>query len=98
AALPDPAARRILDETAQDLAFALSHVVHLFHPQIIVLGGGLSQVGEPLRALVETALRGFVMDAFASSVRVALAALGEDAVPVGALELARRSYRHTTDN
>jgi glucokinase len=84
----DPAARRLLQETAQDLAFGLSHVVHLFHPQIIVLGGGLSGVGEPLRASVEGALRSFVMEAFAPAPKIALAALGEDAVPVGALVLA----------
>jgi glucokinase len=84
----DPAARRLLQETAQDLAFGLSHVVHLFHPEIIVLGGGLSGVGEPLRASVEGALRSFVMEAFAPGPKVALAALGEDAVPLGALKLA----------
>jgi len=85
----DAAAQRILQETAEDLAFGLSHVAHLFHPEIIILGGGLSSVGEPLRAAVETALRGFTMEAFAPGPRVALAALGEDAVPAGALELAR---------
>ncbi len=85
----DATARRVLNQTAEDLAFGLSHVVHLFHPAIIVLGGGLSGVGEPLRATVEKALRNFVMDAFAPGPRVALAGLGEDAVPVGAVELAR---------
>ncbi|HWH72495.1 MAG TPA: ROK family protein [Candidatus Sulfotelmatobacter sp.] len=85
----DAAARRILEETAEDLAFGLSHVVHLFHPQIIVLGGGLSLIGEPLRAPVQQALSQFIMEAFAPGPRIALAALSEDAVPVGALELAR---------
>ena len=85
----DAAACRILKETAADLAFALSHVVHLFHPEIIILGGGLSLVGEPLRRAVGDALRSFVMEAFAPGPQMALAALGEDAVPVGALELAR---------
>jgi len=85
----DATARRVLNQTAEDLAFGLSHVVHLFHPAVIVLGGGLSGIGEPLRATVEKALRNFVMDAFAPGPRVALAGLGEDAVPVGALELAR---------
>jgi glucokinase len=89
AALPDPAAQRILRETAEDLAFALSHVVHLFHPQIIVIGGGLSGIGEPLRVVVETALRPLMMEVFLPGPRVVLAALGEDAVPVGALEMAR---------
>jgi glucokinase len=85
----DDAAARILRETAQDLAFGLSHVVHLFHPEIIVLGGGLSLVGEALRAEVEHALQPLVMDAFAPGPRVALASLGEDAVPIGALLLAK---------
>jgi glucokinase len=86
----DPAAHRILDETAEDLAFGLSHVTHLFHPEVIVLGGGLSSVGEPLRAAVEKALAGFLMEVFRPGPRVLLAALGEDAVPVGALALALR--------
>lgn len=85
----DADARRILESTAQDLAFGLSHVMHLFHPEIIVLGGGLSHLGEPLRAAVAGFLPDFLMAAFAPGPRVALAALGEDAVPTGALELAR---------
>jgi glucokinase len=84
----DAAAKRILAELAEDLGFGLSHVVHLFHPQAIVLGGGLSGIGEPLRAAVERALPPFTMEAFAPGPRVAIAALGEDAVPVGALLLA----------
>lgn len=89
-----PLARSILDEVSEDLAFGLSHVTHLFHPAVIVLGGGLSLMGEPLRAAVEAALSRFVMEAFAPGPRVALAALREDAVPVGALLLAAsRLYR-----
>lgn len=87
----DTAAKRILKETAEDLAFGLSHVVHLFHPEAIVLGGGLSLVGEPLRAAVESALRSFTMEAFAPGPQIRLTALGEDAVPVGALELAKHA-------
>jgi glucokinase len=82
------AAQKILHETADDLAFGLSHVTHLFHPEIIVLGGGLSLVGEPLRAAVENALPKYIMHAFAPGPQIALAALTEDAVPVGALALA----------
>ena len=85
----DGAAKRILEETAGDLAFGLSHVTHLFHPQAIILGGGLSNVGEPLRVAVERALRGFIMEAFQPGPQVALSVLREDAVPLGALELAR---------
>lgn len=89
----DLAAKKILDETAEDLAFGLSHVVHLFHPAIIIIGGGLSGMGEPFRLAVQNALGRFVMEAFAPGPPVKLAELGEDAVPVGALELARDRVR-----
>ncbi len=85
----DSAAIRILHETAEDLAFGLSHVVHLCHPEIVIVGGGLSGVGEPLREALEQALPGFLMEVFRPGPRIALAALGEDAVPVGAVELAK---------
>jgi glucokinase len=83
----DPVAADILDETARCLAFGLSHVTHLFHPEVIVLGGGLAKIGEPLRAAVEGHLLPFLMTAFHPGPAVRLATLGEDAVPVGALLL-----------
>ncbi|GAA4404385.1 ROK family glucokinase [Nibrella viscosa] len=83
----DPVARMLIEQIGSVLAFGLSHVVHLFHPQAIVLGGGLSLIGEPLRAAVRTALPRFVMSAFHPAPVVLLAKLGEDAVPVGALLL-----------
>jgi len=89
----DLAAKKILDQTAEDLAFGLSHVVHLFHPAIIIIGGGLSGMGEPLRLAVQNTLGRFVMEAFAPGPPVKLAELGDDAVPVGALELARDRAR-----
>ena len=84
----DAAAQRILSETADNLAFALSHVVQLFHPEVVVLGGGLSLLGEPWRSAVAGALPRYVMAAFAPGPQVKLAALGEDVVPAGALALA----------
>lgn len=84
----DSDARKILADTARDLARGLSHVTHLFHPAVIVLGGGLSLIGEPWRAAVAAALPGCLMEAFRPGPSVALSALGEDAVPVGALCLA----------
>jgi len=84
----DVLAEGILSETADDLAFGLSHVVHLFHPALIVIGGGLALLGEPLRLAVAQALPRFIMEAFRPGPEVVLAALREDSVPVGALALA----------
>ena len=86
----DGLARRVINDVAGDIGFALSHVVHLVHPGVIVLGGGLSLIGEPFRAAVADALAPVLMEALASGPPVRLAALGEDAVPVGAMHLAMR--------
>lgn len=84
----DELAHAILSELADNLAFALSHVTQLLHPGIIVVGGGLSLVGEPLREAIAQALPQYLMDSFQPGPRVTLAGLGEDSVPVGALALA----------
>ncbi len=89
----DASAEQVLSELAGDLAFALSHVVHLFHPEVIVIGGGLALVGEPLRKAVAEALPRHVMEVFRGSSKIKLAVLGEDAVPVGALLLAKNLVR-----
>jgi len=89
----DATAQRLVRETADDLAFALSHVTHLIHPQVIVLGGGLALIGEPWRAAVAEELPKYVMAAFVPGPQVKLAALGEDVVPAGALALAALAAR-----
>lgn len=84
----DPLASAILSEAADHLAFALSHVVHLLHPERLILGGGLALLGEPLRFAVSEALKQYLMEVFQPGPPVFLSALKEDVVPVGALRLA----------
>jgi glucokinase len=84
----DRRAAALFAEVLDELAFALSHVVHLLHPELVVLGGGLSLIGEPLRVGVLQRLEAHLMKVFRPGPHVALAGLGEDVVPVGALVLA----------
>ncbi len=86
----DSGAKAILEETAEYLALGLSHVIHLFHPEIIILGGGLSLTGELLRQSVASFIPGFVMNAFHPVPDVRIASLGEDVVALGALLLAQK--------
>ncbi|HEX8038092.1 MAG TPA: ROK family protein [Chryseosolibacter sp.] len=84
----DKAAREILEQTADDFSFALSHAVHLLNPDTVIIGGGLSLVGETLRILIEKKLTGYLMDVLRPGPVIQLSTLREDAVPVGALCLA----------
>jgi glucokinase len=85
----DAAANVILHDTARHYALALSHAIHLLHPEVVVLGGGVSLLGEPWREAVARHLPDFLMDAFKPGPRVLLSALGESVVPLGAAMLAQ---------
>ncbi len=87
----DPVALGILDEAAQALAEGICSVIKLLCPRRIIIGGGVSLMGEelffdPIRRYV--AERG--MSAFAGLTDIVPAALGEEVVVHGALALARQ--------
>ena len=89
----DEFALQILHETCDSLAFGLSHVIHLFHPEIIIIGGGLSLMGEPFRVLIEQNVTQYLMKAFLPAPSIQIATLGENVVPIGALLLCRQKIR-----
>ncbi|MCS6865342.1 MAG: ROK family protein [Gemmataceae bacterium] len=87
----DPTARQILDEAIQALAEGICSVIKLLCPRRVIIGGGVSLIGEelffaPLRRYVEE--RGFA--AFAGLTEIVPAALGEDVVVHGAIAYARQ--------
>ena len=84
AAAGDATAAAILDEAARHYAVALSHAVHLLNPDVIVLGGGVAEIGAAWRDRVAGRLESFLMAPLRPAPEVRLAALGQDVVPVGA--------------
>ncbi|MBM3994403.1 MAG: ROK family protein [Planctomycetes bacterium] len=90
AASGDAAAREVVDLAVDALATAICHVIALLCPRRIVIGGGVSLMGErllfdPLRTLVAER----VFKPFAECCDIVPAALGEEVVVHGALALAR---------
>ena len=84
----DIGANKLLDETADNIAFAFSYVVLLFHPRIIVIGGGLSLIGETLINRINESLPKYVGLSFHPVPKVEVSSLGEDVICIGALLLA----------
>jgi glucokinase len=87
----DATALRILDEAVQALGEGVCSVIKLLCPRRVIIGGGVSLIGEellfrPLRRYV--AERG--MAAFAGLTEIVPAALGEEVVVHGALAFARQ--------
>lgn len=89
----DETATQIFEETTDDFAFGLSHAVHLLHPEVVVLGGGLSFMGDVLQKSIQTKLPKYLMKAFAPGPPVRIAALKEKAVPIGCLVLCQQKIQ-----
>jgi len=93
AARGDTTALAILRDGHDALAEATCHVIALVCPKRIVIGGGVSLMGEklffaPLRELVAER----VFRPFAGLTEIVAAALGEEVVVHGALALARQRF------
>lgn len=83
----DEVAALVWDSAVDALAFSLSHVVSLLHPEVIVLGGGLTEAREHLFRPLRERLGSMLSYVPAPVLRRATA--GEDAGLLGAAVLAR---------
>jgi glucokinase len=84
----DALAGRVWDETTRMLGSAVATILDVLNPELVVLGGGVTNAGDALlRPIRETALREAMRPA-AGSADVVLATLGEDLGVVAAASVA----------
>jgi glucokinase len=84
AAAGDPLGMRILDETAEMLGAWLGSMISLLDPDVIVIGGGVAQIGEPLFSRLRRITPARTINQFASETPIVPAQLGSDAGIIGA--------------
>lgn len=84
----DQDAREIVDEFIEKLGTGVVNIVNIFHPQVLLIGGGLSKQGErllvPLRRTVKESSFG---GAYAQIPEIETAKLGNTAGMIGAANL-----------
>ncbi|MEA2608569.1 MAG: glucokinase [Chloroflexota bacterium] len=95
----DPVAVRVWDETTAMLGSAVTSILDIFNPQVVVLGGGVTRAGDQLlRPVRDIALRQALGPA-AAVADVVLAELGEKLAVVSAAAVAfDRLPTRRTDN
>ncbi len=82
-------AREVLAHACQALGWAIAQVVTLTAPEVVVVGGGVSLIGEPLFFTpLRTAVQKYVFPPLAQSFSIIPAELGELVVVQGALAMA----------
>lgn len=85
----DDLARQVVAQAGEAIGLHLANLVHAFDPEVIVLGGGVAQIGAPLFEPLERALRAHILHPhYLEGLTVLPAALGDDAGLVGAMALA----------
>lgn len=84
----DVVAREIIERGGRMIGLGIVSLLHLFNPQVIVVGGGVSNVGELLFAPMRAAVEKNVIDP-AYVVPIRQAALGENVSIIGAAALVK---------
>ena len=86
----DALARRIFAEAGTHLGRALAGFLHIFNPEVVILGGGVVQAGDVLLRPLEEAMRAEVMSpAYLEGLKITTAELGDNAGLIGGLMRAR---------
>lgn len=82
---------RAVDRAAKFLAMGIASVANTVNPEMVVIGGGLTEaLGDPFVRMIEAELRGRPMRAATDELRVVQSQLGDDAGITGAALIARR--------
>ena len=82
----------VLNEVGQYLGMALSSLVNILNPEMVVLGGTLAHVFEFLEGAMHKTMDVHVMAPLREVLRVILSPLGSEVVPMGGIALAMDGF------
>ena len=83
----DAEARMILSQAMDFLGIGMANLVNLFNPELIVIGGGLTNLGDALFGPVRRAVERIAFPTAAQAVRIVPAQLGDNVGALGAAAL-----------
>jgi len=83
----DSLAQQLISRTGYFLGVGLVNLVNIFNPQLILLGGGLSRMGQLLLEPATKVVREHAHELPARAVRIELSPLGNDSTALGAVAL-----------
>ena len=93
AANGDAAATRMVDAMTDSLALTLAVAINLLNPDVVVMGGGVMNVGEPLLARLRAGVKHYALASHRRGLKLVASALGERSGVAGAGLLALADAR-----
>jgi len=85
ARMGDLVAQQIVTEAGFHLGVAVASLVNLFNPSMVVVGGGISQMGDLLLEPIRKAVRERSLRSAAQAVRINSSVLGRRSSSMGAI-------------
>jgi len=82
-----PLGLKVLERVSIALGTAIGNLIHIFNPQVIVIGGGVSRAGDVLLSAVKKRTRENVMRSFWGTYEIVLSDLVDDAGIYGAASM-----------
>jgi len=87
----DTVAREVYERAARYIGLALASLINVLNPELVIIGGGVSKVGDLLFGPVRRVVRERAYERTADVAKIVPAALGDD---VGVIGAAAVVYRH----
>lgn len=85
----------IVDNVARYIGAGMVSAMHIFDPELIIVGGGMSGSFDQLRSGVEEYIRANAMGHFSSNLKIEVSNLGDDGGLLGAACLFYDEFTHT---
>jgi glucokinase len=90
----DEIALSVIDRAMEYLAIGIANAMHLFDPDIVVIGGGVAKAGEIVFAPLREKVGKYLLSGFLERMPgIVPAALGDDAPLLGAMAIAKEGGR-----
>ena len=84
----DKLANELIAQLGYYLGVGLANLINIFNPQLVVIGGGVSRMGEMLLKPARKTVRERAFELSVKAARIEISSLGYDAGPLGAVALA----------
>lgn len=86
----------LLSELGEKLGKAIAILINIFNPELVILGGKVSESGESLRLPVRSALNKYTLGLVNNDTQLKMSKLGERAGVMGGSLIARRKILSST--
>ena len=89
----EAAARKIMIETYEKFGLALANIINTFNPEIIVMGGGVSNLPTEFYRKINSAAQKHAYPAFSDNIKIVKNRLGDSAGVYGAVALVQKNEK-----